>query len=109
MSLSPARHGRSRSYTHTHKIGHAPATFVDFEGAQEPLSILCDWNWGPQLQFTATSDGDHTGDPGKMTGTMRGRFVRPDDYSARPSVWILFAVVTAWQLLSSSPIDRKFM
>jgi hypothetical protein len=50
------------------------------------LSILCAWNWGPQLQFTATSNDDHTGDPGKMTGTTRGRFVRSDDYSARPSV-----------------------
>ncbi len=69
------------------------------------LSILRAWNWGPQLQFTATSNGDHTGDPGKMMGTMRGRFVRPDDYSAHLRWWILFAVVTAWQLLSWSPID----
>ncbi len=42
-------------------------------------------NWGPQLQFMATSNSSYARDPGKKMGTTRGRCVRLDCYGARPS------------------------
>jgi hypothetical protein len=52
------------------------------------LSTFCAWNWGPQPQLVAASNGGYTGDVETMRGRYHGRMVT----GIAPQQWILFAV-----------------
>jgi hypothetical protein len=53
-------------HTHTHTLGMPPPPLGSVEVPRScHLSTFCAWNWGPQPQFTAASNGGYVGDPGK--------------------------------------------
>jgi hypothetical protein len=76
--------GRGRiAHTFIHMIG-MPLPLQETWSRSRHLSNLCDWNWRPQLQTSATPWGRYVRPSGLMMRMTRDRWERSDDDGARP-------------------------
>ncbi len=91
-SPSSARLCRSCSYTLIHTTGMPlpPLGSVEVPRSRH-FSIFCTWNWGPQLQFTAASNGGYAGIWGRWEAAVCGWMAT----AIAPQRWILIPVATA--------------
>ncbi len=71
------------AHTYIHTIG-MPLPLQESWSRTRHLSNLCDWNWRPQLQTSATPQGRYVRPSGAVMRTTRDRWERSDDDGACP-------------------------